>query len=94
MNWETMSPTERNALIAGKIMSGKPATYTTDLTAAFSVVDAMAERGCNVSVFRGPVGRSCSMWTADRPVQTVKESADTVPEAICWAAVSYIDKYQ
>ena len=94
MNWEVMSPFERDALVADKIMSGRPATYSTDLNAAYTVADTMAAAGCNVSILVGPKGRCCSIWAADKPVQVIKVETDSIPNAICWAAVEYRNKYK
>lgn len=93
IDWQSLTPAERDALVSDKIMSGKLAAYSTDMDAAYTVADAMAAAGCNVSILVGPKGRCCSIWDADKPVQVVKVETDSIPEAVCWAAVAYRIKY-
>lgn len=84
--------TDLNAQIETEIMH-RPGAYSTDLAAAYSVVDEMINRGCYVSVYRGPGAPvTCAIWDADKPAKIVKQTAATVPEAICLAALSFIAK--
>lgn len=93
-NWATLSPSERDSIIANEIM-GFPGAYTTDLTAAYSVADEMIRLGCFVSVFQGPdTAKNCSIWDADKSSHLSKQAGSTIPEAICLAAIQFFRKHK
>lgn len=95
MQWAILTPSERDAIVGKKIM-GCPGAYTTDLNAAYLVVEEMVRIGCFVSVFQGPgaAAKTCSVWDAEQPAHIAKQVAETVPEAICLAAVHFFAQQQ
>lgn len=91
-DWPTLSPDERDALIDREIMH-RPGAYSTDITAAYDLAAEMISRGCVASVWQGPEKPvTCAVWDADKPAKIAKQSAGTVPEAICLAALSFVAK--
>ncbi|MDU4960305.1 MAG: hypothetical protein E6X17_06545 [Sporomusaceae bacterium] len=57
-HWQSLTLSERDTLVADKIMAGKPAAY--------AVAETMADTGCNVTILVGPKGR-CRMQLAGQP---------------------------
>ncbi len=93
-SWATLPPLERDLIIEKEIM-GYPGAYTTDLNAAYLVVDEMIRLGCFVSIFQGPsTEKTCSIWDADKPAHLSKQVGKTVPEAICLAAIQFFRKHK
>lgn len=93
-DWAALTPTERDKLIETEIM-GTPSAYTTSLDAAYLVVDEMVRLGCYVSLFQGSgTPRTCSIWDADKPSHISKQVAETVPEAICLAAIDFFRSHK
>lgn len=93
-NWDSLSHSERDALIEKEIMH-RPGAYTTSLEAAFELIDEIVSHGCVVSVAQWPdkpTEKHCSIWSFDRPVEIAKGICNTIPDAIGKAAITY--KYQ
>lgn len=90
--WPTLSPAEKDALIEQEIMH-RPGPYSSDLQAAYAVANELISRGCYVSVWQGPEKPvTCAVWDADKPAKISKQSAATVPETICLAALGFVAK--
>jgi hypothetical protein len=45
MRWAEMTPEERNTLVAEQIMDGVEGRYSTDLNAAWQIVEHLAQQG-------------------------------------------------
>lgn len=91
--WTALNSARRDAWVATKI-THKEAPYTTDRDAADTVIEAMLARRCIVTVCQYPDKQPlCNIWSADRPVQLVRGNGDTVPEAVCLAALLYVATY-
>ena len=75
-------------------MSGKPLPYSTDIKAAFMVVDKLVEMGYYVDIGIDEYGAQVQLdryedhWKLNNVEST---RADTLPEAICLAALKAVD---
>lgn len=68
--------------------------YSTDIAAAWQVVDALARREFIVRLYAGPMPPSCevsSMVGDDGPTVDVSETGDTMPHVICRAALAAME---
>ena len=91
--WADMSPADRDKWITEEI-AHTTAPYSTDLTAAHALIDAMVQRRCIISVCHNPDANiHCNIWGADKPVQVVRGAGETVPEAVGLAALLYVGTY-
>ncbi|GMA50155.1 hypothetical protein GCM10025857_15120 [Alicyclobacillus contaminans] len=96
MKWSEMSPRERDALVAEKVMGytecGKeePIEYTTHISAAWDVVDRMQQLGWNMDLMNAyivpEIGRQWGCDLRDGR-NLVVGLGPTAPEAICLAAL-------
>jgi hypothetical protein len=98
-NWAEMTPRQRDALVAEKVMGWakieysdgtvgfwwKVPHYTTDIAAAWAVVEKMRECGINYSVHNYGDGHECVF---DKEMVVFERvSSSSAPEAICLAAL-------
>ena len=88
MRWAEMIPEERNALVAEQIMDGVEARYTTDLNAAWQIVERLAQKGIKttgVHLFPHPHG--CDAMIGPLYLASGTICARAAPETICLAAL-------
>ena len=73
---------------AGRISSYGPPRYSTEISAAWNVVEKMAEDGLVISVCWGAMGTRGSRASVMRMGDEHGVSAETAPHAICLAALN------
>ncbi len=88
MHWEQMTTEERDQLVAEEIMGRVGDHYTTDLNAAWKMVERLAQRGMKTTgmhLFPHPDG--CDAMIGPLYLASGTICARTAPEAICLAAL-------
>lgn len=88
MHWEQLTTEERDQLVAEQIMDGVDDRYTTDLHAAWKVVERLAQQGMKttgIHLFPHPDG--CDAMIGPLYLAPGTICAKTAPEAICLAAL-------
>lgn len=88
MRWEQMTTEERDRLVAEEIMDGVVERYTTDLHAAWKVVERLAQRGMKTTgIHLFPHSDGCDAMIGPLYLAAGTICARTPPEAICLAAL-------
>jgi hypothetical protein len=88
MRWKQMTSEERDWLVAAQIMHGEQASYTTDLNAAWRVVERLAEHGLKTTgIHLFPHAHGCDAMIGPLYLTGGTVCAGTAPEAICLAAL-------
>jgi hypothetical protein len=89
VKWSEISAHERNVLVADKVM-GHPGEYrhfSTDISAAWKVVEKMVAEGWEPSIEYSSHGYPWTVWMGHDALDAGVGHGDTVPSAICLSAL-------
>jgi hypothetical protein len=93
--YEDDEPCDENDILTLEVSHGDGLHYSTDISAAFQVVEKMRERGYFFGLILEENGKwNCEYTDSSYELRGETENAPSAPEAICRAALSAISKEQ